>query len=142
MKIFISIVLLATSVIMVTSNSVDFEANVILRKIYIDYILELIELKLESISISYSDLSLYQYVFGKPEEFMAGDFGFSGFALGNGFFGLVLFVCFLISKINKVNIAPILVIIIASFHYSAIFFLPGQLIFGLLLNYVRVTPSK
>ena len=142
MKIFISIVILAAAVMITGSSIIDFETNIILRKIDIDYILLLINLKLESISTSYSNLSLYEYYFGKTEEFVAGDFGFLGFALGNGLIGLVLFLYFLISKINKINRAPMFVMVVASFHYPTIFFLPGQLIFGLVLNYGRVIASK
>ena len=51
-----------------------------------------------------------------------------------GLLGVFLFILIVFQKTKQSNILPILVLFIGSFHYHVLFCLPGQLIFGYLLN--------
>lgn len=72
------------------------------------------------------DVSNYGLYFG---DFMMLDlFSITGFA------GLTLFILMVFQKSNRSNILPLFILLLGSFHYHVLFSLPGQLIFGYLVN--------
>jgi hypothetical protein len=107
------------------------------RKVGTNYIGDLIDLKSSSIVEVYQNLDAYALIFGDPDGFRGGDFGFLAFVLSNGFFGLLLFLSMIFSRINKANVFPLFLIIATTFHYPVMFFLPGQMLIGLLLSLNR-----
>lgn len=109
-----------------------------LRKVGVKYIDEIIDLKFFSIVETYQQLDFYSLMFGDPDGFRGGDFGSLAFVLSNGFFGLILFLTLTVSRINRANIFPLFLILATTFHYPVIFFLPGQMILGLLLSLDKV----
>jgi hypothetical protein len=103
-------------------------------KIGLDYIIVLIDLKFSSIISEYKNLDFFQLIFGNPDGFRGGDFGLLAFVLSNGIFGLTIFVTIIFSFTNKRNLLPMTFILLSSLHYPVIFFLPGQMLFGLILS--------
>lgn len=108
-----------------------------------DYISFLIDFKLSQLS---DQLSLGHLLIGQPldgsVEGPGGDFATLGFLLLNGLVGMSIFLIVLVVNINPKNWLPILIMLVGSFHYGAIFYLPGQFIFGYLLSYNSSTSSR
>lgn len=65
---------------------------------------------------------------------MGGDFAFFSFIMLNGFAGLFLLLSVIYKNINKKNWLPLLIMLSGTLHYGVIYFFPGQLVFGYLLN--------
>lgn len=65
---------------------------------------------------------------------IGGDFAFFSFFMLNGFIGLFFLLAVIFSKINKKNWLSILIMLSGTLHYGVIYFFPGQLVFGYLLN--------
>lgn len=128
-------------------DEIQFMLDILINKVGLEYIRYMLDFKWLQILDSYHATSVYSLLFGGSTEFRSGDFGFLDYIVGNGFFGLFLFLFFLLTHINKINRLPLLLIIIATFHYPAIFFIPGQVLFGLLLslnktNYLKSSHVK
>lgn len=106
----------------------------LVSKVGLDYINILIDLKFQSIITEYKNLNTLELMIGNPEGFRGGDFGLLAFVLSNGFLGLIIFVIIMLIFINKFNAFPIILLMLSTLHYPVMFFLPGQIIFGLLLS--------
>ena len=106
----------------------------ILRKVGFEYIKIIWHLKVESFFTFVSKLDGIEFVFGKAGLGRGGDFGGLLFFLNNGIWGVMIILLLTLTSINRVNAIPLLIIILTSAHYPVLFFLPGQLMFGLLLN--------
>jgi len=65
---------------------------------------------------------------------MGGDFAFFSFFMLNGFVGLFVLLAVIFLNINKRNWLPLLILLSGTLHYGVIYFFPGQLVFGYLLN--------
>jgi hypothetical protein len=65
---------------------------------------------------------------------LVGDFSYLDFYLRNGILGVVIFVLFAASTLNKYNFAMVLVLIAGTFHYHVIFSFPGQIFFAYFLS--------
>lgn len=106
----------------------------IYSKVSVDYFSNAIFFKQAQIVDSYKDIDLYSIVFGDVNGFRGGDFGFLAFVLSNGVYGMFLFLFMLFVRLNRANKFSLFILVSTSFHYPVIFFLPGQMIFGLLLS--------
>ena len=63
-----------------------------------------------------------------------GDWGILAFLSANGLIGVSLILSTIFARMNNVNRFPLFIIFLASVHYSAMSFLPGQMVIGLLLS--------
>jgi hypothetical protein len=111
--------------------------NEFTRKIGSNYIGELIDLKYSAVVEVYKDLDAYALIFGAPDGFRGGDFGLLAFVVSNGILGLLLFLAMIFFRTNRTNIFPLFLIVATTLHYPVLFFLPGQMMFGLLLSLDR-----
>ena len=96
-----------------------------------------VEDKWPTIRTVYGQLESYTLVIGYPRlagDGVGGDFGFLSFLKLNGVFGFSLLFLMVLSRVNRFNGLPLIFIIGTSAHYSSLFYLPGQMIFGLLLS--------
>ncbi len=105
----------------------------------IAYLVYLRELKLEQIANVYRGARPSTFFIGLPSDRLAdigrgGDFGLLSLLAINGFVGLILLIFFMASRLNRRNRLPALLVFGASLHYPVMFFVPGQMIFGLLLG--------
>lgn len=110
----------------------------LIYKISAEYIYYLFQFKVEQIT---ERLSLNSWLIGDSlsgvvdgVSKLGGDFAFLGFIQYNGMVGLLFFIFIIYLIVDKRNIIPVLIMIIASFHYGVIYYYPGQIIFGYLLN--------
>lgn len=62
------------------------------------------------------------------------DNGAFSFIFLNGFLGVLLFLSFIAITLKEKCILPVVLLIIGTFHYPVIFFIPGQMLFGYLLS--------
>jgi len=65
---------------------------------------------------------------------LVGDFSYLDFYLRNGIMGIIFFIIFAASYMNKHNFAMLLVLIAGTFHYHVIFSFPGQIFFAYFLS--------
>ena len=104
-------------------------------KISPDYLFYLLDFKIGQITDNYSSAFLF---LGEPlqasEGSAGGDFAALTFLQYNGLVGLFLFFTFFVLNINKLNWLPILILLVGALHYGVIFFFPGQLALGYILN--------
>lgn len=100
-----------------------------------DYISLIIDYKWSQLVSSYSEIQPYTAIFGVPDGFRGGDFGMLAFVLSNGIFGVMLLLLMLLFRVNRANRFPLFLILLTTLHYPVMFFVPGQMIFGLLLSY-------
>lgn len=87
--------------------------------------------------IVFSELKGSHLLIGYPRSLndgVGGDFGLMSFLKYNGLFGVSLIFLLILSRINKFNGLPLFIIVGTSLHYSSMFYLPGQMILGLLLS--------
>ena len=77
-----------------------------------------------------------EYIFfGNINENIGGDFAWASMLTSHGLLSFIIINIFMLSKCNKENIFPILLLILTSFHYYTIFSLPGQILTGYILAY-------
>lgn len=107
--------------------------NPIMLKIDPDYLNFLLQFKESQISAIFQNTNILNVLFGATSGGRGGDFGMATFASLNGLFGLILLFSMVLYRANRSNKLPLFIIVATSFHYSVMFFLPGQMIFGLLL---------
>jgi hypothetical protein len=108
---------------------------IVTDRITIEYLMWLIDFKLMRIDMEFENIKDYMIIFGNPEStYRGGDFAFLSFVVVNGFWGVALVLRLIISRVNKKNRLPILLIMGTSIHYGVMFSLPGQMLFGLLLS--------
>lgn len=113
----------------------------LLDRLDINYFERLLHLKTEQITNVYKLLnhSLFETIFGfnytKTMTLrVASDFGWVDLLECYGFFGVSLFVLYLILK-KKIAYLPILIFVLGYFHYTAIGSIPGQILFATILLY-------
>ncbi len=63
-----------------------------------------------------------------------GDFGWLYFVLSYGFLSLLFLVAFILTKLNRHNAIALTVLLLSTFHYPVIFFLPGQIILAYVMT--------
>lgn len=111
-----------------------------LAKIAIDYIYYLYHLKISQVAEIFFNFTLPEYFFGSLKPYYSGiegyggDFGWRYFWGFYGIFGSLIFFIFVLFNLTKSNYIPIFLLLIATFHYPVIFFLPGQILFAYLLS--------
>lgn len=113
------------------SSVVIFELS---RKIGFEYVNILFWIKLDQIYQGFAALNNFELFFGDRDGGRGGDFGGLLFILSNGLFGVLAFLLITFSRINKENAVPLILLLVTSLHYPVIFFVPGQMVFGLLLG--------
>lgn len=110
-------------------------------KVSNEYILFLFDFKIEQIRNVYHGFTAMDFLIGNIDNYqrigLGGDFGWLYFISGFGFLGLVFIFFFLFFKLNKSNYYPLIMMIIFTLHYPAMFFLPGQVVLGYVLNQKR-----
>ena len=109
------------------------------RKVGFEYIRFIFWLKLNAMLEGFAALDSYELFFGDPEGGRGGDFGALLFMLSNGIIGGLIFLVFTLFHINKSNALALFLLILVSFHYPVMFFIPGQFLFALILNLNRKT---
>lgn len=112
----------------------DIAAFELSRKIGLNYINMLFWLKLDQVHQGFAALNNFELFFGVNDGGRGGDFGGLLFTLSNGLSGLLVFLLFILSRLNKENAVPLMILLITSLHYPVIFFVPGQMVFGFLLG--------
>lgn len=112
-------------------NLVIFELG---RKIGFEYANILFWIKLNQIQQGFAELNNFELFFGDRDGGRGGDFGGLLFILSNGILGALVFLLIIVNRINKENAVPLVLLLITSLHYPVIFFIPGQMVFGLLLG--------
>ena len=65
---------------------------------------------------------------------LVGDFSFLDFFLRNGLIGLIFFIYFVYSNVNKNNFIVIVFLLISTLPYHVIFSFPGQMFFAYFLS--------
>ena len=116
--------------------------NGLIYKVSPDYISYLLDYKVQQMQseISFDSLLLgvpLKGALGGVKAEMGGDFAFLSFISLNGMVGLALLIFFLISRTNARNWLPVFIMFVATLHYGAIYYFPGQLVLGYLLNMKR-----
>lgn len=116
-------------------------------KVSNDYILYLIDFKIDQIKDIYSGFTSLDFFMGNIDNYqrvgIGGDFGWVYFISGFGFLGFFFIFSFLLCKLNKNNYLQLIMMAVFTLHYPAMFFLPGQVVLGYVLNYKRNTlPTK
>ncbi|WP_445946123.1 hypothetical protein [Shewanella sp.] len=117
------------------SNIIDFVDSLGI-KVNSAYILYLIEFKIEQISYQFDGFTIGHLFFGNIDSLTdgyGGDFGWMYFVLSHGFLSFFILIAFVLSKVTLRTIIPILIILISTFHYPVMFFLPGQILIGYLM---------
>ncbi|CQB50485.1 hypothetical protein [Vibrio cholerae] len=142
---FLSLLLFAFYIFSDVFPIADF--SFLSSKISNDYICFLIDFKIDQIKDIYSGFTSLDFFMGNIDNYkrvgMGGDFGWLYFMSGFGFSGLTFIFSFLLCKLNKNNCFPLIMMVIFTLHYPAMFFLAGQVVFGYVLNYKRNTlPTK
>lgn len=66
-----------------------------------------------------------------------GDFAIRDFFISWGFWGLIIFLVFILKYINKINVFVLLLSVIGLFHYGGVFSFPGQLCFAYAMSLNR-----
>lgn len=104
-----------------------------------DYVLYLINLLWSTVMSVLGKLDPYMFLIGFPPGHddvsgHGGDWGILSFISMNGIYGFLLFFLIIFSRVNKANKLPLFIMLLASIHYAAVFSLPGQMLFGLLLS--------
>ncbi|MDP2751765.1 MAG: hypothetical protein Q8O31_04065, partial [Rhodocyclaceae bacterium] len=131
--IFLSVLLFGS----IFHDEVQSVINAYNDRIGFDYIDFLIDFKLSQIQEHFAGMEWYMFITGGLGEYRGGDFGFLAFFLANGIIGFLLILLVILSNINRNNAFPLILLVLSSFHYPVMFFLPGQMIFGLLLSMPR-----
>lgn len=139
---FIMLLLLAGLYVIATNDFILIDLGLLSSKISNEYILLLIDFKIEQIKNIFSSFSTLDYLMGDINNYdgigMGGDFGWGYFYSGFGIFGLGVVFIFLLSKVNRSNLFPLILMVFFTLHYPAMFFLPGQVVLGYVLNYSRM----
>jgi hypothetical protein len=116
------------------------QSGISIGKISPDYISRLVKVKSLDYLERYSSkqFTLHEQLLGKnwlehqPLP-LGGDFGIINMLVYGGIITVAFYILFVLFKINKYNFAPIVILIVSAFHYSAIFSLAGQIIFAFCL---------
>lgn len=84
---------------------------------------------------NFFNTELSYILFGNINENIGGDFAWASMLTSHGLLSFIIINIFMLSKCNKENIFPILLLILTSYHYYTIFSLPGQILTGYILAY-------
>lgn len=112
-------------------NVVIFELG---RKVGFEYVNFLFWIKLDQIYQGLAALNNFELFFGERDGGRGGDFGALLFILSNGLLGALALLLITFSRMNKENALPLFLLLLTSLHYPVMFFVPGQMVFGLLLG--------
>jgi hypothetical protein len=116
------------------SKNIDYSNRSILSKISSDYLNYLFEFKKNQIDKTVFTLQRSSMIFGntstKQSILIGSDFAILNLFYCLGISGLLSLIIYLVIKHNKLNSIIILVGILGTFHYGAIFSLFGQLLFA------------
>jgi len=112
-------------------------------KISAGYLSLLVELKANQ-TVNELRADLFSLLMGVPlatrtASSYGGDFAALSFLVLNGLVGLGFLLIIIFSNVNKRNWLSILIMLIGTFHYGAMFYLPGQLLLGYFLNITSAT---
>lgn len=101
------------------------------------YINFLIDFKSGQVFDVISNWSVIEWILGVIPEAgqYGGDFGILYFFQSYGIMGIAVFFTIILMNLNRYNFFSILLLIIGSIHYPAIFFMPGQCLLGYLMSY-------
>lgn len=120
--------------------SSTFSSDSILQKVSAGYINFLIDFKATQIDKVFNILKvdgnsmwIGQAFKAKSEIILQSDFAWNDFFQCLGIIGLVLFLLFLINKINRNSIFPVMLFLVGAIHYGGVFTLGGQIILALIL---------
>ncbi len=116
---------------------VSYLIEIISYKAGPNYFMRMVDWKLNQMHEFTEGIKFHEIIFGDPNVFVTfrgGDFGLFAFVLSNGILGAILFLLMVFSHVNKANRLPLFLIVLGSGHYSAVFFVPGQMLLGLLLS--------
>lgn len=108
--------------------------NELSQKISWAYTKEILDQKLVGFKNEFQLINNYELLFGDIYGGRGGDFGWMLFLFNNGIFGLFLMIFLILNKLNSYNAFALFIIVLATFHYPVIFYLPGQMLFGYILN--------
>lgn len=101
------------------------------------YILFLIDFKANQIGAFFQDFGMIDYLIGNLEYLSSdgygGDFGWLYFVVGYGFLPCLIVILYVLSKATKSTIIPLVLLLLATLHYPAMFYLPGQILLGYLM---------
>lgn len=130
--LFLNVAFFLPFVFLVIYNTEQFS------KLSLWYIEYLIDFKFNQIHEYLSDTLLkgnltelfWVGAFRGGEGAYGGDFGWLDYFGSTGIVGLLLFIIFFISRVNSINKIPLFILIITSFHYSAITSVIGQILVG------------
>lgn len=103
----------------------------------ISYVLYLIDYKTEQILVGLlpENFSFINFAFGAlGQRSFTNDTGWIPFFYAVGVMGLFLYVYIVMVNINKYNAKSLMLLILAAWHYPAIFSIPGQILFAYLLT--------
>ncbi|MDP0562374.1 MAG: hypothetical protein QS721_08640 [Candidatus Endonucleobacter sp. (ex Gigantidas childressi)] len=135
LKYFLFLVFLT---VMFANELISFIDSLGIR-VNLDYTLFVIDFKIKQVEVCFENYSLLEFAFGKMsnlDQSVGGygygeDFGWLEIVLGYGFFAINMFI---LSKCHKSNYIPIMICLIATFHYGSLFYIPGQVLIGYLLS--------
>lgn len=147
-RLFSTFSLLALSLSLVLVTYLIFSGGFFIKdlaflssKVSNEYIQFLFDFKIEQIRDIYYGFTSIDFLIGNIDNYkrvdLGGDFGWVYFISGFGFIGLIFIFLFLFFKINKNNYYPLIMMVIFTLHYPAMFFLPGQVVLGYVLNQKR-----
>ena len=106
---------------------------VVQRKVSSEYFTILFHDKLNRF-LTIFDLKADAFLWGSALQNIGGDFAFLNFLLYNGLTGFLFLVLFVLANQTSRNFFPTSLLILSSLHYGSMFFIPGQVVFGLLLS--------
>lgn len=103
----------------------------------LSYVQYLIDFKIEQVFVTLlpQDYTMFNFLFGALDQRgFTNDIGWVPFFYSVGLFGLSLYLIILVWGINKYNKKSIFILLLGAWHYSAIFSIPGQILFAYLLS--------
>ena len=128
-----------SGLLFLTKQNFPIDFGFFSSKVSNGYFFFLVDFKLDQLKNIFSSFSFLDFLIGDINNYknvgMGGDFGWAYFYSGFGLFGFGIVMTFLLSKVSKSNLFPIFLMVFFSLHYPAMFFLPGQVVLGYVLNY-------
>ncbi|WP_295127442.1 hypothetical protein [uncultured Chitinophaga sp.] len=101
--------------------------------IYINFLIDFKTMQVEDVYTQLKDVNgmFIGMEFFSPNELVVwGDFAWNDLFYCTGYLGLFITIGLLMIKINRLNKVPLLIFMLATFHYSAMYALPGQMLLG------------
>ena len=113
--------------------AIEVPTTSFLYRITFPYIKHLVLLKLNQINYIYTNADWVDVLIGGMVP-IGGDFALLSFFGSQGITGILLLLGFFALKLNKKNAIPIMLLWVSSMHYSFMFYFPGQILTGYVLN--------